>query len=360
MWIADLSIRRPVLTLMVIGALVLLGAISFPRINMSLFPHVDIPIVTVETTLDGASPATIETEVTDRLEEELIAISGLDSLRSISADGYSQIILEFELEESASLKAQDVRDKVSRVLPYLPANTNQPLVTILDPDSEPIVSVIVSGSLPIGELTSLAKNSVKERLQRVSGVGSVQLVGGREREIRIWINASSMRGYGVTVDDVTRAIQREHIDIAGGRLEQEGGSSEFTIKTLGEVNDLRQLSKIAVSRSEQGLVRLSDVARIEDGLQDERSYAELNGSIGVSLDIRKQAGKNTVDVARAIASELERIKVELPDNITLTPVRDNSRFIESTVRDVAIDIILGIVLVVLVTLIFLLNLLHRD
>jgi HAE1 family hydrophobic/amphiphilic exporter-1 len=355
MWIADLSIRRPVLTLMVIGALVLLGAISFPRINMSLFPHVDIPIVTVETTLDGASPATIETEVTDRLEEELIAISGLDSLRSISADGYSQIILEFELEESASLKAQDVRDKVSRVLPYLPADTNQPLVTILDPDSEPIVSVIVSGSLPIGELTSLAKNSVKERLQRVSGVGSVQLVGGREREIRIWMNASSMRGYGVTVDDVTRAIQREHIDIAGGRLEQEGGSSEFTIKTLGEVNDLRQLSKIAVSRSEQGLVRLSDVARIEDGLQDERSYAELNGSIGVSLDIRKQAGKNTVDVARAIASELERIKVELPDNITLTPVRDNSRFIESTVRDVAIDIILGIVLVVLVTLIFLLN-----
>lgn len=356
MWIADLCIRRPVLTLMIIGALVLLGAISVPRISMSLFPHVDIPIVTVETTLDGASPTTMETEVTDRLEEELIAISGLDSLRSISADGYSQIILEFELEEDASLKAQDVRDKVSRILPLLPADTNQPLVTILDPDSEPIVSIIVSGPLPIGELTSLAKNFVKERLQRVSGVGSVQLVGGREREIRIWLNAPSMRGYGITVDDVTSAIRREHVDIAGGRLEYQGGTSEFTIKTLGEVSNLKELKDITIGRSEQGLIRLRDVARIEDGLQDERSFAELNGSNGISLEIRKQTGKNTVNVARAITSELLTIQSELPQGIALTPVRDNSRFIESTVRDVAIDIVLGVVLVVIVTLIFLLDL----
>lgn len=355
MWIADLCIRRPVLTLMIIGALVLLGAISIPRINMSLFPHVDVPIVTVETILDGASPATMETEVTDRLEEELIAISGLDSIRSISADGYSQIILEFELEESASLKAQDVRDKVSRVLPFLPADTNQPLVTILDPDSEPIVSIIVSGPLPIGELTSLAKKLIKERLQRVSGVGSVQLVGGREREIRVWLNAPSMRGYGITVDDAISAIKREHVDIAGGRLEYQGGASEFAIKTLGEVSNLTELKDITIDRSQQGLIKLRDVARIEDGLQDERSFAELNGSNGISLEIRKQTGKNTVNVARAIALELESIQNELPKGIILTPVRDNSRFIESTVRDVAIDIILGVVLVVIVTLIFLLN-----
>jgi HAE1 family hydrophobic/amphiphilic exporter-1 len=355
MWIADLSIRRPVMTIMFVGALVLLGAISLPRINMSLFPHVDIPIVTVETTLDGASPATIETEVTDRLEEELFAIGGLDSLRSVSADGYSQIILEFELEEDVNLKSQEVRDKAARALPFLPEGTKQPLVTILDPDSEPIVSIILSGPLPPGELTKVAKNTVKERLQRVPGVGSVQLVGGREREVRVWLNASRMRGYGISVDEISSAIRREHVDIAGGRLEYQGGSSEFTVKTLGEVMSLEELKNITISRSDLSLVRLRDVARVEDGLEDERSYAELNRITGISLEIRKQSGANTVNVARAVSKELEKIQTELPSDISLTPVRDNSRFIESTVRDVSFDIILGIVLVVVVTLFFLLD-----
>ena len=355
MWIADLSIRRPVMTVMFVGALVLLGAISMPRVNMSLFPHVDIPIVTVETTLEGASPATMESEVTDRLEEELFAIAGLDSLRSASADGYSQIILEFELETDVNLKAQEVRDKAARAFPFLPEGTKQPLITILDPDSEPIVSIIMSGPLPTGELTKLSKSTVKERLQRVPGVGSVQLVGDREREVRVWLNASRMRGYGTTVDDISAAIRREHVDIAGGRLEYQNGNSEFTVKTLGEVTSIEELKDIAIFRVNQALVRLRDVARLEDGLEDERSYAELDGINGISLEIRKQSGANTVNVARAIRAELEKIRDEIRSDISLTPVRDNSRFIESTVRDVSFDIILGVVLVVAVTLFFLLS-----
>jgi HAE1 family hydrophobic/amphiphilic exporter-1 len=273
MWIADLCIRRPVLAIMMTAALMMLGVVSMGRISIDLFPSVEVPIVTVETILEGASPSTVETEVTERLEEELIAISGVDTMRSISGDGFSQIILEFDMEENPNLKAQEIRDKISQTLPLLPDTVSQPVVSILDPDSEPIVSVIVSGPWPVGELTAFAKDVVKERLQRVPGVGSVILVGGREREVRIWLKAPQMRGYGVIAADVISAIQREHADIPGGRLDYHSGSTELTIKTMGEVTSLKELGEIIISRDDKAMVRLIDVAEVEDGLEDERSYA---------------------------------------------------------------------------------------
>jgi HAE1 family hydrophobic/amphiphilic exporter-1 len=355
MWLADLCIRQPVLAIMMTAALMMLGLVSMGRVSIDLFPSVEVPIVTVETILEGASPSTIETEVTERLEEELIAISGVDTMRSISADGFSQIILEFDMEENPNLKAQEVRDKINQTMPDLPDSVTQPVVSILDPDSEPIISVIVSGPRPVGELTAFAKDVIKERLQRVPGVGSVKLVGGREREVRIWLKAPQMRGYGVIAADVINAIQREHADIPGGRLDYRNGSTELTIKTIGEVTSLKEMSEITVARDNRGIVRLNDVAEIEDGLEDERSYAELDGGVGISLEIRKQSGTNTVDVAHAIKAALAKLGTEIPPDINLVTVRDSSRFIESAVRDVSYDILLGVFLVVIVTLGFLLN-----
>jgi HAE1 family hydrophobic/amphiphilic exporter-1 len=355
MWIADLCIRRPVLAIMMVGALMGLGFISMNRVSIYLFPNVEVPIVTVETVLDGASPGTMEIEVTDKLEEEFISIAGVKSLRSVSADGFSQIIIEFEMEEDPNFKAQEVRDKVSQVMPELPDTVEQPVVTMLDSESEPIIAVIVSGSRPVGEITAFAKDVIKERLQRVSGVGGVKLVGGREREIRIWLKAPQMRGFGITAHDVVYAIQREHADIPGGRLDSRGGQSELIIKTMGEVTTLREMGEIVISRNGKAAVRLKDVAEIADGLEDERSYSELNGKTGVSLEIRKQSGTNTVDIARAIKQELVRLATEIPHDIEVTAVRDSSRFIESSVRDVSYDILLGIALVVIVTLCFLLS-----
>ena len=355
MWIADLCIRRPVLAIMMTAALMMLGVVSMGRISIDLFPSVEVPIVTVETTLEGASPSTVETEVTERLEEELIAISGVDTMRSISGDGFSQIILEFDMEENPNLKAQEIRDKISQTMPLLPDTVNQPVVSILDPDSEPIVSVIVSGPWPVGELTAFAKDVVKERLQRVPGVGSVILVGGREREVRIWLKAPQMRGYGVIAADVISAIQREHADIPGGRLDYHSGSTELTIKTMGEVTSLKELGEIIISRDDKAMVRLIDVAEVEDGLEDERSYAELDGRTGVSLEIRKQSGTNTTSIAKAVKAALTKLQTETPAEINIVTVRDSSRFIGSAVRDVSNDILLGILLVVIVTLCFLLS-----
>lgn len=355
MWLSDLCIRRPVLACMMIGGLLVLGMISMGRVGIDLFPSVEFPYISIETTLDGASPGTVETEMTDPLEEEVVAISGIESLQSVSSEGYSQLYVEFGLSENVDVKAQDVRDKINLATPNLPEGIDLPKVSKTDPDSEPILTIMLSGPLSIRELTTFAEDQVKERLQRVPGVGGIQIVGGREREIRIWLDALKLRGFGITVDDVINAIRREHAEIPGGRMDYKGGLSEYTIKTKGEVNRVQDFENIVVVQKGQGFVRVRDVARVENGLEDERSYAELDGVPGVSLGVRRQSGTNTVEVARAIKAEIEKIRAEAPSDIRLVVARDVSRFIESSVRDVTFDIILGIGLVVVVTLAFLLS-----
>ncbi len=325
------------------------------RVGIDLFPSVEFPYISIETTLEGASPGTVETEITDPLEEEVVAISGIESLQSVSSEGYSHLYIEFGLEENVDVKAQDVRDKVNQATGNLPKGIDLPTVSKLDPDSEPILTVMLSGQLSIRELTGFAKDHVKERLQRVPGVGGIKIVGGREREIRIWLDALKLRGFGITVDDVTNAIRLEHAEIPGGRMDYKGGLSEYTIKTKGELSRVSDFGDIVVAQKKPGFVRVRDVARVEDGLEDERSYAELDGIPGVSLEVRRQSGTNTVEVARAIKAELANIRSEAPSYIRLIVARDVSRFIESSVRDVTDDIILGIGLVVIVTLVFLLS-----
>ena len=325
------------------------------RVGIDLFPRVEFPYVSVETTLQGAAPTTVETEITDSLEEEVVAISGIESLSSISSEGYSQLYIEFSLQENVDVKAQEVRDKIDVATPDLPEDVDTPTVNKLDPDSEPILTVMVSGTLPIRELTTYADDILKERLQRVGGVGGIRIVGGREREIRLWFDASKLRGFGVTIDDAIRAIQKEHAEIPGGRMDYRGGTAEYTIKTKGEVSQVDEFEDIVIAHNGPGYVRIRDVARVEDGLEDERSYAELDGVRGVSLEVRRQSGTNTVAVAQAIKAELAQIEKELPEGVRIVVARDVSRFIESSINDVTLDIVLGIGLVVIVTLAFLLS-----
>lgn len=353
MRIADLSIRRPVLATMMIGSLTALGAISLPRIGVDLFPRIEFPYVAVMAVLPGATPETIETEVTDALEEEINTISGIDTLRSQSSEGLSQVFIQFELEEDADQKAQDVRDKVARARAELPLDVEPPIIEKVDPSAAPILSVMVSGELPIRELTDYADDVVKERLQRIPGVGSVTLVGGREREVRIWLDADRLRSYALTVDDVIQAVRSEHAEIPGGRLEADSGHAEFSFKTKGEVELVREFGQIVVAFREGAPTLVRDVARVEDGMEDERSYAELDGVQGVSLDVRRQSGRNTVAVARAVKQVVAELERARPPGVSLSVARDVSRFIEASAEDVAVDIVVGAVLAVLATLAFL-------
>ena len=353
MRIAEISIRRPVLATMLVGSLTALGAISLPRVGVDLMPKVDVPFVAVTAALPGATPETIESEVTDALEEEINTISGIETLRSVSAEGISQVFVEFELEEDVDQKAQDVRDKVARARAELPIDVEPPIVEKVDPSGAPILSVMVSGSLPIRELTEFADDVVKERIQRIPGVGSVTLVGGREREVRIWIDGDRLRSYALTVDDVVQAIRSEHADVPGGRLEADGGRSEFSFKTKAEVGVVRGFEQLTVAFRDGAPTRLRDVARIEDGMEDERSYAEFGGVQGVALDVRRQSGRNTVAVAGEVRAAVAQLAERAPGGVSLRVVRDVSRFIEASARDVAVDIAVGALLAVLATLAFL-------
>jgi HAE1 family hydrophobic/amphiphilic exporter-1 len=353
MQIADFSIRRPVFAVMLIGALVGLGAISVGRLGVDLFPRIEFPYMAVTIVLEGANPETVESEVTDVLEDHLNTISGIKELRSVSSEGLSQVFIQFELSEDADVKAEDVREKVARAVAELPPDAESPVVEKVDPDSAPILSVMVSGDLPIRSLTEFADRVVKERIQRVPGVGSAQLVGGREREIRIWLDADRLRSYGLTAPDVIQAIRAEHADIPGGLLEADEDTSEFSVKTKGEVETAREFADIVVAYREGIPTTVGDVARLEDGSEDERTYAQLDGVRGVSLDIRRQSGRNTVEVARGIKEVVEELRSEAPPGVKLVVARDISRFIEASANDVAKDIVLGGILAVLVTFAFL-------
>jgi HAE1 family hydrophobic/amphiphilic exporter-1 len=351
--IADVSIHRPVFATMLVGSLVVLGAVSYGRLGVDLFPHIEFPYVAVTTTLEGASPETIETEVTDVIEEALNTISGIEELRSVSSEGLSQVFLQFELDEDPDVKAQDVRDKVARARGKLPVDAESPIVEKIDPDAAPILSVMVAGQLPVRELTDFAKRVVKERLQRVPGVGSITIVGGREREIRVWADGPRMRSHGLAVDEVIAALRAEHAEVPGGSLETGGGLSEFAVKTKGEVESVRGFEGITVAFREGQATRLRDVARVEDGMEDERSYAELDGTPGVALEVRRQSGRNTVEVARQVKAVVAELQGAAPAGVGITVARDISRFIEASAHDVAVDVFLGGLLAVLVTLVFL-------
>ncbi|MEL6530037.1 MAG: efflux RND transporter permease subunit [Pseudomonadota bacterium] len=356
MWLADVSIRRPVFATMLIASLVVLGLVSFNRLGVDLFPEVEFPYVSVTTALPGASPGTVETEVTDIVEEQLNTIAGLRQMRSTSAEGVSIVNLEFELEEDADVKAQEVRDKMSRLGADLPADSEPPVIEKVDPNAAPILSVLMSGDMPVRDLTAFADEEVKERLQRVPGVGSVELVGGRKREMRIWLDAPAMRARGLTADDVLGAIQRENSELPGGRLVTEGRARQFGVRILAEAESAAEFAAIPIAYRPNGqTVRIGDVGRVEDSIEDEASYAQLDGEPGVVLEVRKQSGENTVAVAEQIRAEIEELRASAPEGVTFVIARDTSRFIEQAIGDVLFDLFIAVVLVVAVTFLFLLS-----
>ncbi len=338
---------------MLVGGLVVLGALSAGRLGLDLFPRVEFPLVTVTTVLEGAAPETVEREVTQVLEESINTIEGIRLLRSASSESLSLVFVEFELEYDVGKKAQEVRDKISGVRAELPRDIDPPVVDRVDPDSTPILAVMVAGPDSIRTLSEYADKRIRPRLERVQGVGSVRLVGSRPREIRVWIDPVKLSGYSLAADDVLAALQREHVELPGGRIET--GAGEYTIKTRGKLTSADLFGDIVLFEQAGRVVRLRDVAVVEDGMAEERTVSHLNGRRGVALQVRRQSGENTVAVADAVKAELARIRAELPPAYEMIEAMDSSRFIRSSVRDVASDLTWGALLAAAVVLLFLRN-----
>jgi hydrophobic/amphiphilic exporter-1 (mainly G- bacteria), HAE1 family len=353
-WLAALCVKRPVFATVLILSLVVVGIFGFTRLGVDRFPKIDFPTIVVTTVQPGAAPEQIETEVTDKIEEAVNTISGIDELRSTSSEGVSLVMISFSLEKDTNIAAQEVRDKINSVLPLLPKTIQQPRVDKLDPDAAPVLSVALSASRSIRDVTEYADKVLRRQLESVGGVGQVLVLGGRQRQINIWLDADRLRAYNLTVTDVSRALLAQNVEIPGGRVDQ--GVQSLTLRTRGRVQSVAEFGDIVIREKDGHPVRIVDVARIEDGQADIETAANVNGEGTVVLNIRKQSGTNTVEVAREVKSRLEALKTSLPTGYNLRVVRDQSEFIEASINNVEEHLIVGSILAAVVVLLFLTNL----
>jgi len=353
MILAEISIRRPVFTIMITLALIIFGFISLRDIGVDLFPEVDFPFVTVTTVLPGADPETIETEVSEKIEEAVNTIGGIKSLRSTSLENISMVFIEFELEKDIEIVVQDVRDKVNGIRSDLPDDIEEPIVEKLDINAMPVLLVALAGGDDIRFLTDYAKNRVKPAFEKITGVGRVRLIGGREREIKIWVKKDRLEAYSVAVSDIIHTLKTQNIDIPGGRLEMP--TEEMVIKTRGELKKPEEFANLIIHYRNGVPIRIGDVARVDDWMEDERSYAAYNRNRNVTLEIQRQSDANTARVAQRLKEEIDNLKQVLPSNIQMSITLDNSDFIIKAIKSVQEDLVFGAFLAVLVIFIFLRN-----
>ena len=363
--LANVSIRRPVFATMLIAAFMVFGLISYKKVGVNLFPNVEFPFIVITVTYPGTDPGTMERDVADKIEEAVNSLGGIRNLKSFNLESVTQVLIEFELEIKADQAVQDVREKVSRIQKDLPAGADPPVIEKFDPNSAPILAVALSGEMPIGQLTHMADKVVKERLQRVNGVGSVEIVGGRDREIQVYIDPDKLNGLNLTVQDVAQTIAGQNLEIPAGTFKT--GSREFTVKTKGQLVSADDVAKIVLPAAAtigasagdmgtQPTVRIGDVARVVDGVKEATSTSMLDGKSAVSLNVKKQTGSNTVAVAEAVQREMEAMRPILArDHAQLTLAMDTSGYIKRSIEDVGVDLILGAALTVAVIFLFLVN-----
>ena len=354
MKLSDISIRRPVFASMLSLALVLFGAIAYLRLPVREFPDIDPPIVSVSTALPGANPRVVESAVTDVLEEELSTVEGLRTLSSTSAEQFSNIVLEFNLDRDVETAAQDVREKVARVRGQLPREVQEPVVAKQDADAQPFYWLALQGeNYTLLELSDIADRIVKTRLQTLPGVGQAQIFGERRYSIRIWLSPEALASRGLAVQDVEAAIRSRSTEIPAGRIESE--QREFTIRSLGELKTAEEYRRMVVASEGGVLVRLGDVARVELGPREERSSLRYNGITAIAVGVVRQSKANMIEVSDAIQAEIPAIEEALPPGVTLETAFDESVFVRRSIQETIETLLLSGVLVTIIIFVFLRN-----
>ncbi len=346
----ELCIQRPIFTLMLVSAPVVLGLAAYPKLGVDLFPNVDLPVVVVTTTLKGASVEEMEASVTKVVEETVNTISGIDELRSTTKEGYSQVVLQFQLFKNADTAAQEVRDKVSTILSRLPVGTDPPLIDKFDLDAAPVMTIAVSGRRNFREVTEIARKRIKEELETVGGVGAVTLVGGRQRAINVFVDTDQLAAYQLSAEDVRQALVRQNLELPGGRVDQ--GEQEWVLRTMGRLQRSDDFLDLIVADRDGQPIRIRDIGRVEDSVEEPRGLSRLDGDNAVSLIVQKQSGTNTVEVVHAVKDRLALIAPDLPTDIQTVVIRDQSRFIEASIEEVKFHLLLAAVLVSLTILVF--------
>ncbi|MBS1872836.1 MAG: efflux RND transporter permease subunit [Acidobacteria bacterium] len=348
--LAEICIKRPVFATMLVMALVVTGLAAYFRLGVDLFPKVDFPIVTVQTVLKGAAPEEVETQVSKRIEEAVNTISGIDDLRSTSAEGVSIVAIQFVLEKDPDVAAQEVRDKISQVLSQLPKDVDPPVVQKLATDAQPIINIVVASGRDLRETTKSVDDRIKKNIESLEGVGEVRFVGDRQRQIQVHLDGQKLYSYNLNIDQVRAALAAQNVEIPGGRVDQ--GQRELSLRTLGRVEQPKDFERIVVANVGGTPVRISDIARVTDGVEEPRSEARLDGTPAVVLEVRKQAGTNTLQVINNVKDRVTQLLRGLPPDYKVTYTRDQSRFISDSFKAVQEHLLLGGIFAGFVVLLF--------
>ena len=349
-WLAEICVRRPVLATVLILSFVVIGLVGYGRLGVDKFPKIDFPAITIVTPYPGASPAAVETDVTDKVEEAVNTVSGLDTLTSTSTEGVSLVIAQFDLEVDPDKAANDINQHLASVLRDLPPGS-RPEVRKADPDAAPIIVLSVKGPDSIRDLTRFADKSVKQRIERLSGVGQVIILGGQDRQINVNMDPIRMAATGVSALEIQRAITTSNVNVPGGQMEM--GPTNTTLRISSRAVAATEIGEIVIRQMGDHPVRVSDVADVQDGEKDADTAATRNNEKAIALSVRKQSGTNTVAVVDLVKAQVIELQKSLPKGYTVDVVRDNSIQIRTSANQVLEHLILGAGLAALVVLLFL-------
>jgi len=328
--LSEFCVRRPVSATMLVMSLVVLGTFSFRGLGVDLFPKADPATVSVALTLPGASPDEMSTSVVEPMEQAISGVSGIDEIQARISEGNARITVRFVLERDLNDAANDVREKVAGAIRTAPPTLLPPVITKIDPDADPVMSLIVSSkSMSLRSLTELADKQVARGIQTVNGVGEVSVTGGRAREIHIVVDIEKLNSYGLSMTQVREAVVSENVEIPGGTIEQ--GKGQLLLRTLGRVDASEDFNNIVVATKEGTPIRIADIGHAEDTSQRPMSAVWMGDTPAVMIDIRRAMGENTVAVIEGVRGALDRIERSLPSSVTVTVIRDDSRFIYASV-----------------------------
>jgi HAE1 family hydrophobic/amphiphilic exporter-1 len=353
MFLSDTSVKRPVVATILTLALVFFGVLGYQRVGIDLFPKVDFPSVTVTTTLLGAAPEVMDTDVTDPIEEQINTIEGVKHIISSSGYGFSQVVVEFELYRDSDSAVQDVRAKVDLARRKLPTDIDPPIIDKLDINAIPILWLSMSGNLSPQRLGMLADEVLRPQLESIKGVGTINLDGYAKREIRVWLDGKKLEAHRLASNDIARAFFAKNIELPGGIIESV--DREFTVRNLGELRNMEEFNQLIITYQNGAPIRLKDVGWAEDGTESIRSIARFDRAPSIGLSVIPRSGANVVEVARSVKAKMEDIKKGLPRGVDVVVSFDSSKFIEEAISDVGYDVFLGGLLAAGIMFIFLLS-----
>jgi hydrophobic/amphiphilic exporter-1 (mainly G- bacteria), HAE1 family len=348
--LAEICIKRPVFAAMIILSLVVIGAQSYFKLGVDRFPSIDIPTVFINTSLPGASPEELEASVVQLIEESVNTIEGIEQVRSISRQGTCFTIVTFDLSRRIEDATQDVRDRLATIVRQLPPGADPPSVRKSDNDSQPVMTIAMSGQRSPRELREIAETRVKIEVERALGVGEASVYGGLKRAINVWVDADRLAAYKLSITQVRQALVRQNADIPGGNVD--AGRREITLRTMGKIVDPKEFNELIVANVNGFPVRVRDIGRAEDGTKEERSLARLNGVPSVMIGVVRQSGSNTVAVIDDVKRRLENVQRQLPADLRLEVIQDQSRYINSALHEINVHLVLGSILACLVVFLF--------